>query len=73
MRPLCPAHLLLLHWVTLKIYFLLLLFFSCSSRLEHRASLNHFVSLQFLNLRVSVGALGQAISPLQGRNLKQTE
>jgi hypothetical protein len=32
---------------------------SCCSQLEHRASVKHFVSLQFLNLRQSVGSLGR--------------
>jgi hypothetical protein len=35
--------------------------------LEHGASLKHFVSLEFLNLRHSVGFIGQVISPSQGR------
>jgi hypothetical protein len=37
--------------------------------LEHRACVKHFVSLQFLNLRQSVGLLGRRISPSQGRYL----
>jgi hypothetical protein len=37
------------------------------SHLEHRASVKRFVSLQFLNLRQSVGLLGRGISPSQGR------
>jgi hypothetical protein len=32
-----------------------------------------FVSLQFLNLRHSVGLLGRMISPSQGRYLTQTQ
>jgi hypothetical protein len=32
-----------------------------------------FVSLQFLNLRQSVGLLGRGISPSQGRCLTQTQ
>jgi hypothetical protein len=32
-----------------------------------------FVSLQFLNLRQSVGLLGRGISPWQGRYLTQTQ
>jgi hypothetical protein len=35
-------------------------------------TLEHFVSLQFLNLRKSVGLLGQGISPSQGRYLHRT-
>jgi hypothetical protein len=45
---------------------------SCS-HLEHRALVKRFVSLQFLNLRHSVGLLGLVISPPQGRYLPQTE
>jgi hypothetical protein len=37
------------------------------------ASLKPFVSLQFLNLRHSVGLLGRVISPSQGRYLTQTQ
>jgi hypothetical protein len=33
------------------------------AHLEHRASVKLFVSLQFLNLRQSVGPLGRGISP----------
>jgi hypothetical protein len=40
---------------------------SCCSRLEHRASVKRFVSLQFLNLRHSIGLLGRVISTSQGR------
>jgi hypothetical protein len=46
--------------------------YSCCSHLEHRASVKRFVSLQFLNLRLSVGLLGRGISPTQGRYLTQT-
>jgi hypothetical protein len=46
---------------------------SCCSHLEHRASVKRFVSLQFLNLRHSVGLLGRVISPSQGRYLTQTQ
>jgi hypothetical protein len=46
--------------------------FSCSSNLEHRASVKRFVSLQFLNLRQSTGLLGRVINPLQGRYLHRT-
>jgi hypothetical protein len=45
----------------------------CRSRLEHRASVERFVSLQFLNLRESVGLLWRGISPSQGRSLKHTQ
>jgi hypothetical protein len=41
--------------------------------LEHRASVKGFVSLQFLNLRHSVGLLGRVISQSQGRYLTQTK
>jgi hypothetical protein len=41
--------------------------------LEHRASVKLFFSLQFLNLRQSVGRLGRGISPSQGRYLTQTD
>jgi hypothetical protein len=40
--------------------------------LEHRATVKRFVSLQFLNLRKSVGLLGRGIRPKQGRYLTQT-
>jgi hypothetical protein len=40
--------------------------------LEHIASVKRFVSLQFLNLRQSVGLLGRGISTLQGRYLHRT-
>jgi hypothetical protein len=46
---------------------------SCCSHLEHRASVKRFVSLQFLNLRHSVGILGRVISPSQGCYLTQTQ
>jgi hypothetical protein len=35
---------------------------SCCSHLEHMASVKRFVSLQFLNLRQSVGLPGRGIS-----------
>jgi hypothetical protein len=41
--------------------------------LGHRESVKRFVSLQFLNLRHSVGLLGRVISPLQGGYLTQTQ
>jgi hypothetical protein len=47
--------------------------YSCCSHLEHRASVKRFVSLQFLNLRHSVGLLERVISPSQGRYLTQTQ
>jgi hypothetical protein len=50
-----------------------LVVYSRCSHLEHKASVKRFVSLQFLNLRHSVGHLGRVISPSQGRYLKQTE
>jgi hypothetical protein len=43
--------------------------YSCCSNLEHKASVKHFVSLQFLNFRQSVGLLGWEISLTQGRYL----
>jgi hypothetical protein len=49
------------------VFFLYL--YSCCSRLEHRASVKRFVSLQFLNFRQSVGFLGRVISPSQSRYL----
>jgi hypothetical protein len=42
-------------------------------RLEHRASVKRLVSLQFLNLRQSVGLLGRGISPSQGHYLIHTQ
>jgi hypothetical protein len=55
------------------IYLSLSLFYSCYSHLKYRASVKRFVSLQFLNLRVSVGLLGQGNSPSKGYYLTQTE
>jgi hypothetical protein len=46
--------------------------YSCCSHLEHRASVKRFVSLQFLNLRQSVGLLGRRITPNQGCYLHRT-
>jgi hypothetical protein len=46
-------------WTCLPIY-------SCCSLLKHRTSVKRFVSLQFLNLRQSVGLLGWGISQSQG-------
>jgi hypothetical protein len=54
-------------------FFFFFFFYSCCSHLEHRASMKCFVSLQFLNVRHSVGFLGRGISPLQGRYLTQTQ
>jgi hypothetical protein len=45
----------------------------CCSHLEHKTSVKRFVSLQFLNLRHSIGLLGRAISPSQGRYLTKTQ
>jgi hypothetical protein len=47
------------------------LVYSCCSHLEHRAYVKRFISLQFLNLRHSVGFFGQVISPSQNKH-KQT-
>jgi hypothetical protein len=41
--------------------------------LEHRASVKSLVSLQFLNLKQSVGLLRRGISPSQGRYLIQIQ
>jgi hypothetical protein len=46
---------------------------SSCCHLEHRASVKRFVSLQFLNLRQSVGLLGRVISPSQRRYMTQTQ
>jgi hypothetical protein len=53
--------------------FILPLLYSNCSLLEHRASVKRFVSLQFLNLRQTVGLLGRGISPSQDRYLTQTD
>jgi hypothetical protein len=45
--------------------------YSCCSHLEHKASVKSFVSLQFLNLKQSVGLLGWGISPSQGHYLNK--
>jgi hypothetical protein len=47
-------------------------FYSCCFHLEHRESVKHFVSIQFLNLQQSVGLLGREISLSQGHYLTQT-
>jgi hypothetical protein len=57
----------------LRRYRLRWLVYSWSFHMEHRASVKRFVSLQFLNLRHSIGLLGQVISPSQGRYLTQTQ
>jgi hypothetical protein len=46
-------------------------FYSRSSQLEHRATVKRFASLQFLNLRQSVGLPGLEIRHSQGRYLTQ--
>jgi hypothetical protein len=64
----------LLAWnVPLFLVFFLFFLYSCCSHLEHRASVKRFVSLQFLNLRQSIGLLTRGISPSQGRYLTQTQ
>jgi hypothetical protein len=52
--------------ISLSVY---LSIYPCCSHLEKRASVKHFVSLQFLNLRQSVRFLGRVISLTQGRYL----
>jgi hypothetical protein len=51
--------------LTSRVYIYLSIY-SCCSHFEHRVSVKHFVSLQFLNLRQLVGLLGRGISPSQG-------
>jgi hypothetical protein len=66
----CPtAYLSVCLSIYLSIY---LTIYPRCSHLEHRTSLKRFVSLQFLNLRQSVGPLGREISPTQGRYLHRT-
>jgi hypothetical protein len=48
-------------------------FHSCCSHLEHTASVKRFISLQFLNLRHSVGLLGRVVRPSQCRYLTQAQ
>jgi hypothetical protein len=48
-------------------------FIPVAPTLEHRTCVKRFVSLQFLNLRHSVGLLRRVISPSQGRYLTQTQ
>jgi hypothetical protein len=57
----------------LLLLLLLALFIPVAPTLEHRASVKRFVSLQFLNLRHSLGLLGRVISPSPGRYLTQTQ
>jgi hypothetical protein len=64
-RALNYGYLIRVHWLVWLVY-------SCCSHLEHRASVKRFVSIQFLNLRHSVGLFGRVISPSQGRYLTQT-
>jgi hypothetical protein len=45
---------------------MVLYIYTCCSHLEHRASVKHFISLQFLNLQQSVGLLEWRISLKQG-------
>jgi hypothetical protein len=47
------------------------LIYSCCSHFEHGTSVKLFVSLQFLNLRHSIGLLGRVNNPSQGRYLTQ--
>jgi hypothetical protein len=54
-------------------FFFFFFFYSCSSDLEHRASVKRFVSLHFLNLKPSIGLLGRGISPFESRYLTQTQ
>jgi hypothetical protein len=61
-----------IYWLISKLQNTVFFFSSCCSHLEHRASLKCFVSLQFLNVRQSVGLLGRETSPSQGRYLTQT-
>jgi hypothetical protein len=51
------------------VFFFFFFFYSCCSHFEYRAYVKRFVSLQFLNLKQSVGLLGRGISPSQGRYL----
>jgi hypothetical protein len=60
------------------VYFPCMVSVECSSvpvapTWEHRPSAKRFVSLQFLNLRQSVGLLGRRIGPSQGRYITQTQ
>jgi hypothetical protein len=57
----------------MTIFLLFGLVYFCCFHLEHRASVKRFVSLQFLNLRHSVGLLGRVISPSECRYLTQTQ
>jgi hypothetical protein len=48
-------------------------FIPVAATLDHRASVKRFDSLQFLNLRHSVGLLGRVISPSEGRYITQRQ
>jgi hypothetical protein len=50
-------------------FFFFFFFYTCCFHLEHRTSVKRFVSLQFHNLRHSVGLLERGISPSQGSYL----
>jgi hypothetical protein len=56
--------------IYLSILSIYLSIYSCCSHLEHSPTVKRFVSLQFLNLRHSIGLLGRGISPSQCRNLR---
>jgi hypothetical protein len=62
---------LLLH-LAFHIYVTIYYIYPCCSHLEHRASAKRSVSLQFVNIRQSVGLLRRGISPKQGRYLLRT-
>jgi hypothetical protein len=53
-------------FLVLLLFLFIFFFYSCCSHLEHRAFEKRFVSLQFLNLRQSVGLPGRGISSSQG-------
>jgi hypothetical protein len=72
MRATYPVHLILVHLIVLFILGWWLVY-SCCSHLKHTASVKRLVSLQFLNLRHSVGLLGRVISSSQGRYLTETQ
>jgi hypothetical protein len=54
-------------------YYYYYYYFVCCSYLEHRKSVKRFVSLQFINIRQSVGLLRRGISQTQGRYLTQAQ
>jgi hypothetical protein len=60
-------------FLLLLIIIILFFFYYCCSLFENSAFVKRFVSLQFLNLRQSVGLLGREISPSRGRYLTQTD